>query len=119
MMKSFGLIILILVLGFSVQAKEDNNLANMGRGVVNIGSCFLEVPRAMVYRNSEVPFWGFVGGAVEGVGLTALRAFTGVTDIIFLGFDKGLMFNDSTFEEYVWNSDWLPNSDEQEQEINE
>ncbi len=90
------------------EAAENSNLANMGRGVVNIGTCFLEVPRAMVYRNSELPFWGFVGGAVEGTGLTAMRAFSGVTDILFLGFDRGMWFNNTTFCDYVWDSQWLP-----------
>jgi len=84
------------------------NFHNIVRGFANILTGFLEVPRGMVYRNSQMPLWGLVSGAVEGVGLTAIRAVSGVTDIIFLGFDYGNWFNDSTFREYVWKSDWLP-----------
>ncbi len=90
------------------QEESSNNFCNMGRGVVNVVTCFLEVPRCMVYRNSQVPFWGFVEGAVRGSGLTALRAFSGVTDILFLGFDYGKMYNEKDFQEYVWKSPWLP-----------
>lgn len=87
---------------------ETNNFANMGRGLTNLGTCFLEVPRCMVYRNSQVPFWGFVDGVVRGSGLTALRAFAGVTDVLFLGFDYGRMYNRTDFRDYVWQSPWLP-----------
>ena len=102
---------------FSVSAAADapsgeassggGNLANMGRGLVNIVTCFLEVPRCMVYRNSEQPFWGLIAGAVNGVGCTAMRAVTGVTDVLFLGFDRGAAF-DRSFRTYVWDSRWLP-----------
>ena len=88
---------------------DNNNFYNMGRGVVNIGTCWLELFRCMVYRNSEVPFWGFIAGAVEGSGLTGMRAFGGVTDFIFLGFDIGSIYNDK-FQEFVWNSQWIPAS---------
>ena len=62
---------------------ENSNLENMGRGVVNIVTCALEIPRCMVYRNSEMPFWGLIAGAVDGTGCTVMRAVTGVTDILF------------------------------------
>jgi hypothetical protein len=88
---------------------NNNNFYNMGRGVVNIGTCWLELFRCMVYRNSEVPLWGFIAGAVEGSGLTGMRAFGGITDFIFLGFDIGSIYNDK-FQEFVWNSQWIPNS---------
>ncbi len=79
----------------------------MGRGIVNICTCFLEMPRCMLYRHSEVPFWGLVGGAVEGVGCTVMRAVTGMTDLLFLGYDYGLVFNRDFCPE-VWDSPWLP-----------
>lgn len=92
----------------AVQEDEYNNFANLARGVVNIGTCFVEIPRCLVYYNSETPFWGFINGAVLGSGLTVMRAFSGVTDIISLGFDYANYFNDTTFCEYIWQSQWLP-----------
>ena len=80
----------------------------MGRGLINIGTCFVEIPRGLIYCNSEMPFWGFINGAVIGSGLTVMRAFSGITDIISLGFDYGNYFNDTTFCEYIWQSQWLP-----------
>ncbi len=93
--------------------EENCNLRNMGRGVVNVVTCFLEIPRCMVYRNCEMPFWGLIAGAVDGSGCAVMRAVTGVTDIMFLGFDYGTAFNQS-FRPYVWDSRWLPPAPEGE-----
>ncbi|MDD4181601.1 MAG: hypothetical protein PHE87_08230 [Victivallaceae bacterium] len=89
------------------QNSNNNNFYNMGRGLTNAATCWLEVFRCMIYRNAEAPFWGFVAGAVEGTGLTAVRAFTGVTDLLFVGFEPGNIF-EPRFAEFVWQSPWLP-----------
>ena len=90
-----------------VEETENSNLANMGRGLVNILTCFLEVPRCLVYWNCEKPIFGLIAGAVNGTGCTAMRLMTGVTDILTLGFDYGTVFNDD-FRPFVWQSRWLP-----------
>lgn len=82
------------------------HLYRMGRGVANVGTCFLEIPRCMLYDNSEVPLWGLVYGVFEGAGCTVMRAFCGVVDIISLGFDSGRAY-EGNFREFVWQSDWL------------
>ena len=91
----------------TAETEERSNLANMGRGLVNILTCFLEVPRCLVYRNCEKPIFGLIAGAVNGTGCTAMRLMTGVTDILTLGFDYGTVFNDD-FRPFVWQSRWLP-----------
>ncbi len=83
------------------------HLFNMGRGVVNIGTCWVEVFRCMLYRDAEVPLYGFIYGACEGAGFTVMRAFTGVTDILFLGYEPANVF-EPRFAEFVWESPWLP-----------
>ncbi len=83
----------------------DFRLSRIARGITNIATCPLEMPRCMVLGNSAVPFWGFVAGSVDGVGTTAMRAFSGVTDVLFFGFDAGTVYNDD-FREFVWESRW-------------
>ena len=85
------------------------NFRHLGRGAANLVTCFLEVPRCMLLRNSEVPFWGTVSGAFEGVGCTGMRAFAGAADVLSLGFDAGRVYTPA-FREYVWQSRWLPES---------
>ena len=104
MMKRFIPVMLLLAMfsGLQAAAPRGERIA-----VVNIVTCVLEIPRCMVYRNCEMPFWGLIAGAVDGTGCTVMRAVTGVTDILFLGFDYGTAFNRS-FRPYVWDSRWLP-----------
>ena len=86
----------------------NNNFANMTRGVINIATCAAEIPRGWVYEDSQMPFWGIISGSVVGSGLTIMRCFSGVADIITLGFNRADYFNDTNFQEFVWQSDWVP-----------
>ena len=85
------------------------NFYNMGRGLGNIATCWMEVPRALVYHNSQLPVLGVVVGACQGVGYTAVRAFAGVADILSFGFMSDSIYEScGDFKEWVWQSPWLP-----------
>ena len=105
---SGALLLMILAGGTAPVAAEEtrNNGDNLLRGVANVGSCFLEIPRCMLLQNSRTPFWGLIYGALEGGCLTALRAFGGVTDLIFLGYDSGLIYQEP-LTDYVWDAEWI------------
>ena len=98
----------------AVQCQEsctgvEKNLCNMGRGLVNIVTCWLEVPRCLVYHNSQLPVLGAVVGAVQGAGFTATRAFAGVADFASFGFMSDSIYKCCHgFEEYVWEARWVP-----------
>lgn len=83
-----------------------NPLYNMGRGIANIGTCALEIPRCMIYDNAMVPLVGLVWGVPEGAIYTVGRAVGGVFDIISFGFDGRGIYSES-FPEFIWNSSWL------------
>ena len=85
------------------------NFYNMGRGLTNIVTCWLEVPRCLIYHNSQVPVMGLVVGACEGVGMTAIRAFAGVADFASFGFMTDSIYRSChDFNEWVWESRWVP-----------
>ena len=87
----------------------EENLYNMGRGIVNIATCWLEIPRSFIYHNSQVPVMGTVVGIFEGAGFTVVRAFAGVADLISFGFMSDSIYNSThEFKEWVWESRWLP-----------
>lgn len=98
----------------AVQCQEsctgaEKNLCNMGRGLVNVLTCWLEVPRCLVYHNSQLPVLGVVVGAVQGAGFTATRAFAGVADFASFGFMTDSIYKSCHgFEEYVWEARWVP-----------
>lgn len=90
------------------ERSSGNNFANMGRGLVNILTCFLEVPRCLVYRNGQVPVLGVLAGACEGTGLTGVRAFAGVADLLSFGFMPDAIYRvNADFHEWVWDSPWV------------
>ena len=95
--------------GSSNSATWEKNVANVGRGLVNVVTCWVEVPRCLVYHNSQVPVLGVVVGACQGAGFTAVRAFAGVADILSFGFMSDSIYKSCHgFDEWVWDERWVP-----------
>ncbi len=90
----------------ATEAVSTDCWSNMGRGVINVATCFIEVPRTILYRNDQVFLWGMIGGAAEGGVRTGLRAFAGVMDIISLGFSNDGFYRSAYFAPYVWDEQW-------------
>lgn len=83
----------------------------LGRGVANVATCPLEIPRCMIYDNACVPILGFVGGAVEGSFLTVFRALGAVVDIGSLGFSGRGVYSEA-FPDFVFQARWVPKPEE-------
>lgn len=83
----------------------------LGRGIGNVATGLLEIPRCMIYDNACVPILGFVGGAVEGSFLTVARALGSVVDIGSLGFSGHGIYSES-FPDFVFQARWLPKPEE-------
>ena len=95
--------------GSSNSATWEKNVANVGRGLVNVVTCWVEVPRCLVYHNSQVPVLGVVVGVCQGAGFTAVRAFAGVADILSFGFMSDSIYKSCHgFDEWVWDERWVP-----------
>ena len=125
MLKKLFIFMIVLTISFAVSAEDkpdypgkmtpekmenyhdDSNFFRIGRGFVNLVTCWLEVPRCMLYQNSNIPVIGLAIGAGQGGLFTSGRAISGVADILFLGFDYGLMFS-KQFPNFVWQADWVP-----------
>ncbi|MBO5924028.1 MAG: hypothetical protein J6Q81_05895 [Lentisphaeria bacterium] len=89
----------------------EKNLMNMGRGLVNVATCWVEVPRCLIYHNSQVPVLGLVVGACQGAGFTAVRAFAGVADFLSFGFMSDSIYKSCHgFDEWVWEERWVPHN---------
>ena len=104
-----------MTLNVSAQDSQDkdwtDNLCNMGRGLVNVATCWLEVPRCLIYHNSQLPVLGVVVGACQGAGFTVIRAFAGVADIASFGFMSDSIYTSChDFNEWVWDSRWVPHN---------
>jgi len=78
------------------------------RGVVNIITCWLEIPRCIINDNFIVlPGLGVITGAIKGPFYTVGRMGTGLIDFVTLGSLKNAVYNQETFPDYVWQADWV------------
>jgi putative exosortase-associated protein (TIGR04073 family) len=68
---------------------------NMGRGLVNAATCWMEVPRNLWLETTRNPYYGYVVGAMDGAFLTTARAFGGVTDFVTFGLTGPSIYSDN------------------------
>lgn len=106
-------LVMCLVGTLSVTAEEDTTRPwlmtashRMGRGFCNLITAGVELPRAMWYNHTRLPFVGAIPGAVDGAFLTTARALSGMTDLMALGFTDPGIYNE-TYTQYVWQSPWV------------
>lgn len=79
----------------------------ISRGLVNIATGWVELPRNIVYEGAQVPLFGLVWGAVKGTGLTVGRTVAGVVDLCSLGQAGEGMYSEN-MPYYVWDQKWTP-----------
>ncbi len=77
------------------------------RGVTNLGTFWLEIPREIVVEENYNPVYGVVVGAVKGTYYAGKRLVFSVFDIALLGF-TGPSGYSTEFPEYVWDAQWNP-----------
>jgi len=86
--------------------------SNMGRGVANMFTFWLEVPRNLWLDSTRNPYFGWFSGTMDGAFLTTARAFGGVTDFVTFGLTGPSIYSD-VFPEYIWDAKWSEMSDTQ------
>ena len=107
------LMVLCMVAGVAVaeEAKPeykdtmDKMAVNMGRGVVNMLTGWLEVPRGLWYEGSRNPYYGTIVGSLNGAFLAVARTVGGAADFATLGMTGPGIYSEG-FPQYVWESDW-------------
>jgi len=72
----------IISLGFAPMASADHMGTKLGRGILNVATCWMEVPNQIENRIAEDgPGAGGTVGVFEGIGMTVARAVVGVYEI--------------------------------------
>ncbi len=87
--------------------RDPSNLYVLGRGLTNLATCWLEIPRCMVYDNVGLPVAGLVVGFPDGLLMTAARAASGVFDLATFGFSGDLVHGER-FPDLVFFADLTP-----------
>ncbi|MCX7847310.1 MAG: hypothetical protein N2595_04700 [bacterium] len=91
-------------------AGDHTLLKGLGRGVANLVVGWLEIPQCLTYYAVEYPVIGVVPGALQGAGMTVVRAFGGVIDLVTVGYlAPGNTVYDAVEEPLLpWEGAWLP-----------
>ncbi len=100
-----------LVCTAGAQDADDHTLLDgLGRGGANLLAGWLELPRCITYYSVEYPVIGFLPGVLQGGGMTVVRAFGGVIDVLTLGYlSPGNTVYDAVEEPLLpWEAPWLP-----------
>lgn len=71
----------ILVCANAYAGTEPNPATKIGRGMVNMATCWIEVPKQICLTSSEYdPLIGLTFGVIKGAVYTVLRGAAGVYD---------------------------------------
>lgn len=91
-------------------AQEHSLIDGLGRAGANLLAGWLELPQCVTYYSVEYPVIGFVPGVLQGAGMTAVRAFGGVIDLLTAGYlAPGNTVYDAVEEPLLpWDGPWLP-----------
>jgi len=79
----------------------------MGRGVVNVLTCWIEIPKQThLGSQEENPLVGLAAGFVKGVGLTVLRAGVGIYEAVTFPIaypkDFASPYEEMELTDYAW-----------------
>ncbi|RQW78371.1 MAG: exosortase system-associated protein, TIGR04073 family [Geobacter sp.] len=74
----------------------------LARGVTNIATCVVEIPKQTYLTTRARGAMGYVIGPMEGIGMTLYRAFTGVTDTVFFMVPQPGYYDPMIDPEFVW-----------------
>ena len=80
---AIGLLVILLIVSFAHDVWAQNAGSKLLRGVVNIATGWLEIPKQM-YNTSvdQNPLLGLTWGTVKGVGFGVGRTLVGVYDTV-------------------------------------
>ncbi len=111
---------LLLVVGFSVpclaqeEGKPEAVVGKMStkfvRGVTNVATCVVELPKQTYLTVCEEGAVGYVTGPLKGIGMTVLRALGGVAETVFFLVPQPGYYDPVMNPPYVWNG-WETNKD--------
>lgn len=96
-------LVMLVCVGSAAYAGDHNALTKLGRGLANIGTSIIEVPKQtyLMAKNHPDPVTGSVFGFVKGLAYGVVRFGAGLADslvCIIPPYDKPLMEPEFVFE---------------------
>ncbi len=83
----------------------------LGRGIVNLFTCWLEIPRNLSVEFTGRPLVAIVTGPLLGATFTSMRAIFGTVDLLTLGY-TGYYDYATGMSDYPWDAKWVSETTE-------
>jgi len=111
-------VLLAVVLMVPVMARADQQpemiaekmAVKLTRGVANIATCIVELPKQSVLTVRDMGAAGYVVGPLKGIGMTLYRGFIGMTETVFFLVPQPGYYDPMIDPAYVWEG-WEPKRD--------
>lgn len=109
---AFLLMLLVLTCVSNKVYAEENQRSDLiiekmaykfSRGITNVATCIVELPKQTILTTRDKGGIGWVIGPLKGIGMTAYRAFAGVTETVFFMVQQPGYYNSMIDPEFVWN----------------
>ena len=96
-----------LIVGISSRAWAQDPIHKMGRGVVNVLTGWIEIPKQIhLGSQEENPVVGIGTGVLKGAGLTLLRGGVGIYEALFFAIpypkDYASPYEQMEMNDYAW-----------------
>jgi putative exosortase-associated protein (TIGR04073 family) len=88
--------------GLPPEAVAERMATKLVRGVANIATSVVEVPKQTYLTGRERGAVGYLIGPLKGVGMTFYRLFAGVTETVFFVVPQPGYYDSMIAPEYVW-----------------
>jgi putative exosortase-associated protein (TIGR04073 family) len=104
------LLLFMLVAAAPVSAQEQKPETIAGkmafklvRGVTNVGTCIVELPKQSYLSVRDQGAIGYVVGPIKGIGMTVYRAFIGAVETVGFLVPQPGYYDEMINPEFVWN----------------
>ena len=98
-----SLLIALICVGAATPAYAHDPVEKLGRGLANVATCWIELPkRAAAGRYAENPWIGVSSGLVNGASLTLLRFGVGAYETLTFPFGSTSPYESMELPDYAW-----------------
>jgi len=104
---SLLLIMLFATASFAVEGQQPEAIAEkmafkLVRGVANVATSVVEIPKQSYLTVRDRGRVGYVVGPLKGVGMAFYRLLVGVTETVFFAVPQPGYYDPMIYPEYVW-----------------
>lgn len=104
---SLLLVMLFATSSFAMEGQQPEAIAEkmafkLVRGVTNVATSVVEIPKQSYLTVRDRGAVGYVVGPLKGVGMAVYRLFTGLTETVFFAVPQPGYYDSMIQPEYVW-----------------